>query len=110
MRLARVPVTIKRSRLVPPGAATWVPVPRLILVRPGEPITERLLAHELGHVVQAEEFVWPLAYVLQWARTGFSYSRMPFEVEARKAETDPWYRAWAHDLMRVLWAKGELDA
>jgi hypothetical protein len=108
--LERVPVTIRRSALVPPGAAAWVPVRRLILVRPSEPLTERLLAHELAHVTQAETFSWPLAYLAQWARTGFSYSRMPFEVAARKAEVDPWYRAWAHDLMRDLWAKGELDA
>jgi hypothetical protein len=97
----RVPVTIRHSALVPPGAAAWVPLPRLILFARAQPITERLLAHELRHVRQAEEHPWPLAYLTQWALTGFSYRRMPFEVEARKAEDEPFYRAWARDLIRA---------
>jgi hypothetical protein len=41
------------------------------------------------------------AYVAQWVASGFSYARMPFEVEARAAEVDPFYRAWARDLIGV---------
>jgi hypothetical protein len=109
MRLARVPVTIRRSHLVPPGFAGWVPLKRTVLIARGQPLTERLLAHELCHVRQAEEAIWPLAYLIQWAHSGFSYSRMAYEVEARAAERCPWHLTWARDLMKGLWAEGMLD-
>ena len=109
--LARVPVTIRRCHLlVPKGFGAWVPIRRTIIFRTGEPITESFLAHELAHVLQAERHAWPLAYVLQWVQYGFKHRNMPFEIAAGKASRDPWYRAWARDLMRDLWAKGELDA
>jgi hypothetical protein len=96
--MTRVPVRITRG-LVPPGAAAWVPARRTIIIAPGAVVTERLLAHELAHVKQAETRPWPLAYALQWAVTGMSYTRMPFEVEARAAEGHAFYRAWARDLL-----------
>ena len=95
----RVPVTITRSPLVPNGVRAWVPLRRTIVVAPGTDLTEHLLAHELKHVEQAELHPWPAAYVWQWVRTGFNYTRMPFEVAARHAEGEPFYRAWARDLL-----------
>jgi hypothetical protein len=107
--MRRVDVSIKRSALVPAGYAAWVPRKRRILIARGATLTERLLAHELKHVTQAERHPWPWAYLTQWARTGFSYTNMPFEIDARAAERDPQYLAWARDLMQALWAAGELD-
>ena len=98
--MKRVPVTITRA-WVPPGFAAWVPKPRTIIVGHNVVLTQRLLAHELAHVLQAEEYRWPSAYVWQWITTGFSYTRMPFEVEARAAEKNIWYLAWACDLMKA---------
>ena len=98
--MTRVPVTIRRA-WVPPGFAAWVPKPRTIIVGHNVVLTQRLLAHEHAHVLQAEEYRWPSAYVWQWITTGFSYTRMPFEVEARSAEKNIWYLAWACDLMKA---------
>jgi hypothetical protein len=95
--VTRVPVIIKRGPT--PMLGAWVPLKRTIVFTPGVTITERLLAHELCHVTQAERHPWPLAYVTQWLLTGMSYTRMPFEVEARAAEVQPFYRAWARDLL-----------
>lgn len=98
----RVPVTV-RVGWVPPRATAWVPCPRTIVVQRLEDLHERLVAHELKHVLQAEEHrPWPLAYVWQWIRCGFSYVRMPFEVEARAAEHSPFERAWARDVLRQV--------
>jgi len=99
--VTRVPVSLKRSALVPNGFAAWVPLKRTVLIAHGAVVTPRLIAHECAHVLQAEKTIWPLAYVLQWAASGFSYSRMPFEVEARKAETEPFYLDWARDLLKA---------
>lgn len=101
--MIRVPVAIKRVPfLIPFWAAAQVPAKRTIWVRSGVKLTPTLLAHELAHVQQAERHPWPLAYFMQWASSGFKYHSMPFEVEARKAEVDPWYRSWAEDLLVVM--------
>ena len=98
--MTRVPVRIKRVPfLIPTWAAAMVPTKRTILVRTGVTLTQRLLAHELAHVAQAEKHPWPLAYFAQWAASGFSYFNMPFEVEARRASREPWYLAWASDIL-----------
>ena len=89
------PVSIARSWFVPRGFAGWVPRKRTIRFSRSANVTARLLAHELCHVMQAEQAPWPGAYVAQWIASGFSYTNMPFEVEARKAETEPFYRDWA---------------
>jgi len=100
--MKRVPVTIKRRpmRFHPKRFVSWVPRQRTVVVRHGETLTRALLAHELRHVIQAEKHSWPLAYLAQWVLTGFSYRDMPFEREARAAQTDPAYLAWADDLMQ----------
>lgn len=99
--MTRVPVTVRHSSLpfFPRWVAATVPAKRTILVREGFTLDRRLLAHELRHVTQAEHAAWPLAYVIQWARSGFSYTRMPYEREARAAERDERYLAWADDLL-----------
>jgi len=98
--VTRVPVRIVRSRFLwPPWVTAMVPVKRTILVRASANLDRRLLAHELRHVTQAETAAWPLAYALQWVATGFSYRNMPFEREARAAESDPKYLTWADDLL-----------
>lgn len=98
--MVRCPVLIKRkSFLIPFWAAAQVPAKRTIWVKRGVTLTPTLLAHELAHVIQAEQYPWPLAYFMQWASSGFKYHSMPFEVEARRAEKDPWYRSWASDII-----------
>jgi hypothetical protein len=99
--MMQVPVVVKRSSL--PGYPRWVaatvPCKRTVLVRPGVALTARLLAHELAHVLQAERHPWPLAYLMQWVASGFNYHAMPFEVEARKMEREPFMLSWARDLL-----------
>ena len=100
----RVPVKVVKRGLTP-GAAAWVPLPRLIVfAKPDFARDEALMAHELQHVLQAEAhgWRWPLAYVAQWARSGFSYTNMPFEVEARAAAVDAVMLAWARDVQATL--------
>ena len=97
--MKRVPVTISRSRFVPRGFAAWVPMKRTILIGQRTVVTDRLLAHELCHVTQAEESIWPLAYITQWLATGMKYTSMPYEQQARAAETIPFYREWAITIM-----------
>ena len=95
-----VPVNLVRS--VPIGGdwvAAQVPFKRTIWVRPGVPLTRRLVAHELRHVMQAERHAWPIAYFWQWFTTGRNYHTMPFEVEARAAERDPQYLKWADEVI-----------
>lgn len=102
--MTRVPVIIRRSRLpfFPRWVAAVVPRRRVVLVRVGVKLTLTLLAHELAHVRQAERHPWPFAYATQWIASGFDYHGMPFEVEAREAESNAWYRAWARDLIAAL--------
>lgn len=105
--MKRVPVTLRVSWFVPPWAGAWVPWRRAIIVRRREYVTPTLVAHELAHVLQAEAaaarlpWPWALVYAWQWLVTGMRYSSMPFEVEARAAESEPFYRAWARDLLEV---------
>lgn len=62
-----------------------------------------LIAHELVHTVQWREYGavgFPIAYALQVVSYG--YQDAPFEVEARELANDPWYEAWAADLISTL--------
>ena len=97
----KVPVVLRYA--VPIGSS-WVvaqvPFKRTIWIRPGIQATRRLLAHELRHVIQAESRSWPLAYFWQWLVTGRDYYSMPFEIEARAAEKDPFYLEWADEVIR----------
>lgn len=97
-------ITPVRILYFPPLGGNWVaaqvPFKRTIWVRPGTPLTKPLIAHELCHVMQAEKHPWPWAYFWQWLTTGRSYWDMPFEVEARAAEKDPFYLEWAEEVIR----------
>lgn len=98
--MTRVPVRIIRTPvMLPPWAIAMVPLKRTILVVRRHALTITELAHELAHVQQAERHPWPFAYVTQWVASGFDYHGMPFEAEARRASREPFYRAWAHDLL-----------
>ena len=103
--MTRVPVTVARAHvLIPFWARAQVLRPREILVRHGVELDARLLAHELAHVIQRERLGrwFDLVYVWQWATVGFRYSRIPLEVEARAAEVNRWYLAWASGVMREV--------
>lgn len=91
-------VSVYRSRLIPvlggrlsgmksPAAA--VTLGDAIVVHPDVRLTPRLLRHELAHVRQWQDrpLTFPLRYVLEHLRHG--YSQNPYEVEARAAEQDP---------------------
>lgn len=75
------------------GPAGAVTLRRSIVLHPGVPLDEKLLAHELVHVRQWAQDRWfPLKYALGSLRHG--YWNNPYEVEARaEAErrfpTDP---------------------
>jgi hypothetical protein len=98
--MRRVPVSVDiQSPIGGAWIAAQVPLKRTIWVRPGISMTKRLIAHELRHVVQAETRPWPLAYFWQWLTTGRNYWTMPFEREARAAETDPFYLQWAEEVI-----------
>lgn len=99
--MGSVPVKIVRVlTMVPAGVASMVPAKGVIWVRQGHPLSVRMLAHELCHILQAERTQnWALAYVAQWLQSGMDYDRMPYEIEARKAEKEPFFRAWAQDLI-----------
>jgi len=60
---------------------------------------ERLIAHELAHIVQWNE-VGADYLVVYWAQVlAHGYERAPFEVEAREAESLTWYREWARQVI-----------
>jgi hypothetical protein len=73
---------------------------RVILIRRGAAVTEQLLAHELAHVLQ-----WRLMgilpfmfyYLKYFVRHG--YQNHPLERQARAAEEQDFYRAWARRML-----------
>ena len=76
--------------------------PSTILLLRGNETNTRLVAHELAHTVQ-----WRLhgaAFRTLYAKqlVTYGYQNMPLEVRAREAESDPWYLAWAEDLIATL--------
>ena len=96
----RVPVTLTwLAVLLPTWAAAQVIMPRRVFVRKGVRLSERLLAHELCHVVQWEREGLAFAgrYLFSVLRHG--YHNSPYEIEARQAESEPFYRQWACDVL-----------
>ncbi len=91
-RIVRVPF------LIPSWVAAQVLIPGLIFVKRGVPLSRRLIAHEIAHDDQWRRYglAFPLVYVWEWIRAGFSYTRNRLEVEARNLERDQAYlnRAW----------------
>ena len=104
----RVPVEVRVVDRIWPARTTdgttvagRVMRPTLIVVLEGH-ASERLVAHELCHVLQWYRVgpAFPLVYAAQSVLRG--YRGMPLEVEARAAEGDPWFLAWARDLLTAL--------
>jgi hypothetical protein len=86
-------------------AQTWGNV---ILVRRGVPLSQRLLAHELAHVLQWRALgIW--GFISRYARylLRHGYEKNPLEIAARAAEQDEFYLAWAK---RILHAEGTRTA
>lgn len=100
--MRRVPVTIEYvDKLWPDWVGARVSN-RTIYVRKGITLTPKFLAHELRHIVQRNELGWRFlfAYLAHYALAGFNYAGSRMEQEARAAESDPAYLAWAHELLR----------
>lgn len=91
-------VTVRRNRLIPAlggafmgkgrgGArrtAAAVTLRKTILLNARmERIAPDLIVHELVHVEQwSRDRLFPVKYVAAWVRHGFSYDRIPYEIEA----------------------------
>lgn len=87
-------VTLRRGKLIPwlggffsrmgkPAAA--VTLGKTIVLYRGVPLTDRLLRHELAHVRQWRDPLFPFRYTVATLRYG--YRSNPYEVEARMMET-----------------------
>ena len=78
-------------------AQTWW---NLILLRKGVGLTERLLAHELAHVLQWRAF-GVVGFICRYAghliRQG--YLNNPLEIAARQAEEDDFFVEWAREVL-----------
>jgi len=101
--MKRIPVRIRIVPfLIPTWAAAQVILPNVILIKRGTSITRALIAHELTHVKQwnAYGIMFPLLYMWQLARHGYAGNR--FEIEARAAERNSAYLAWADDIIAEL--------
>ena len=74
----------------------------VILVKRGVGLTEKLLAHELAHVLQ-----WRLlgvcGFVYHYARffLRHGYACHPLEMAARLAEQDEYFLHWAREILRA---------
>jgi hypothetical protein len=73
----------------------------VILVKRGVGLTERLLAHELAHVLQWRSLgVW--GFLCRYARffLRHGYEAHPLEMAARRAETDEFFLNWARKILQ----------
>src|SRR5512147_1555201 len=74
---------------------------RFILIRRGVVVTEKLLAHELAHVLQWRLmgiFPFIFYYLKHFLRHG--YQKHPLEFQAQTAEHQDFYRSWARQILR----------
>jgi hypothetical protein len=81
------------------SAQTWW---NIILVRRGVRLTQRLLAHELAHVLQWR-CLGVFGFLYQYARglVRHGYERHPLEIVARLAEQDDFFLNWGHEILKV---------
>ncbi|MDI6852775.1 MAG: hypothetical protein QME75_04110 [Deltaproteobacteria bacterium] len=72
----------------------------VILVRRGVDLNDRLLAHELAHVLQWRA-LGVLPFIFHYVRHLIShgYEAHPLEVHARTAEKSGFYRKWAKEIL-----------
>ena len=104
--MANTPFIPVKIRVVPwlipawARAQTWG---NLVLVRRGVGLTERLLAHELAHVLQWRSFGY-LGFVGRYARylLHHGYLENPLEIVARVAQEDEFFRDWAREILASL--------
>ena len=89
-------VTLRRGHWIPAiggwlgrmrGPAAAVTLRSTIIVHPGVRLTRRLLAHELEHVRQWKDPLFPFRYTLESLRRGYWNNR--YEQQAREAEASP---------------------
>lgn len=66
--------------------AGGVTLGRTIVVPEGAEPSESLLVHELVHVEQWRDPLFPVKYVLQWVRHG--YGGNPYEIEAYRRQRE----------------------
>jgi hypothetical protein len=95
----RVKVNVTFTRRVwPKWVAAQVLWPRSVRVRSGVPLHNRLLAHELVHVIQWEQFGWRFPFMYLWElRNG--YARNKFEIEAYTLENKLEFVQWASEIL-----------
>jgi hypothetical protein len=89
-------VHIRRSALLPTVGGwltgrnrpmTAVTIGHTIHVHPDRTLSDRLLRHELVHVAQWEAHPWTFLIRYAWNHLRHGYTRNPYEIEARLAET-----------------------
>lgn len=95
----RVKVSITFTRRIwPKWVVAQVLSPRSIRVKSGTPLSRRLLAHELVHVIQWEQYGWGFAIRYLWElRRGYLWNA--FEREAYELENHQAFRDWAQDIL-----------
>lgn len=99
LKYGRVKVNVTFTRRVwPKWVAAQVLWPRSVRVRSGVPLHKRLLAHELVHVIQWEQFGWWFPIMYLWElRNGYASNR--FEIEAYALESKVEFVQWASEIL-----------
>lgn len=102
--MKRVPVQLRVTRLVPGGFAAWVPWPRTILLNrkyANHPQLQAMIAHELNHVLQWEEYGWrfPFMYFRELLAGGYHGNDFEEEAYANDNESAE-MMAWAKLVIR----------
>ncbi|MFW6123023.1 MAG: hypothetical protein ACOC6L_02170 [Thermodesulfobacteriota bacterium] len=79
----------------------------VILVKRGVGLTEKLLAHELAHVLQWR-LLGVLGFMYHYARffLRHGYAWHPLEMSARLAEQDDFFLEWAREILYSRGSKG----
>lgn len=80
----------------------------VILVKKGVDLNERVLAHELAHVLQWRS-LGALPFIFQYVRFLIlhGYDAHPMEVDARSAETSDYYLQWAKEILDAEKSRGQ---
>lgn len=101
--LAHPPLVSVKIYVVPWLIPAWARAQawrNVVLVRKGVELTERLLAHELAHVLQWQSlgiFRFMGRYARYFIKHG--YEQNPLEVTARLGEEDDFLLAWAREIL-----------